>query len=76
MKPAALFDYQIQNNTKSEDIVLNTFTGSGTTIMVCEQNGRCAYCMELDPKYMEVIIDRWEKFTGEKAQLCLIEYII
>ncbi len=67
MKPIALFDYQIQNNTKSEDIVLDTFAGSGTTIMACEQNGRCAYCMELDPKYIDVIIDRWEKFTGEKA---------
>ena len=67
MKPIALFDYQIQNNTKSEDIVLDTFAGSGTTIMACEQTGRSAYCMELDPKYVDVIIDRWEKFTGEKA---------
>jgi site-specific DNA-methyltransferase (adenine-specific) len=67
MKPIALFDYQIQNNTKSEDIVLDTFAGSGTTIMACEQNGRSAYCMELYPKYVDVIIDRWEKFTGEKA---------
>ncbi len=71
MKPIALFDYQIQNNTKSEDIVLDTFAGSGTTIMACEQNGRNAYCMELDPKYVDVIIDRWEKFTGEKAKLVL-----
>lgn len=69
MKPIALFDYQIQNNTKSEDIILDTFAGSGTTIMACEQNGRSAYCMELDPKYIDVIIDRWEKFTGEKAYL-------
>jgi len=67
MKPIALFDYQIQNNTKSEDIVLDTFAGSGTTIMACEQNGCSAYCMELDPKYIDVIINRWEKFTGEKA---------
>lgn len=74
MKPIALFDYQIQNNTKSEDIVLDTFAGSGTTIMACEQNGRCAYCMELDPKYIDVIIDRWEKFTGEKAVKCCVPY--
>jgi site-specific DNA-methyltransferase (adenine-specific) len=67
MKPIALFDYQIKNNTKSEDVVLDTFAGSGTTIIACEQNGRNAYCMELDPKYVDVIIDRWEKFTGEKA---------
>lgn len=69
MKPILLFDYQIQNNTKGEDIVLDTFAGSGTTIMACEQNGRTAYCVELDPKYVDVIINRWEEFTGEKAVL-------
>lgn len=67
MKPVALFDYQIQNSTKSENIMLDTFAGSGTTIMACEQNGRSASCMELDPKYIDVIIERWEKFTGEKT---------
>lgn len=50
------------------DIVLDTFGGSGTTIMACEQDGRKGYCMELDPKYVDVIIDRWEKFTGSKAE--------
>lgn len=69
MKPIALFDYLIKNNTKGEDIVLDTFGGSGTTIMACEQNGRSARSMELDPKYCQVIIDRWEKFTGQKAEL-------
>ena len=48
---------------------LDLFAGSGTTIMACEQNGRNAYCMEFDPKFVDVIIDRWEKFTGEKAVL-------
>lgn len=67
MKPVALFDYQIQNNTKGGDIVLDLFGGSGTTIMACEQNDRNAYVMELDPRYADVIIKRWEKFTGEKA---------
>ena len=67
MKPIALFDYQIQNNTKKYDIVLDLFMGSGTTIMACEQNNRIAYGMELDPKYIDVIIKRWEDFTGEKA---------
>jgi DNA modification methylase len=67
MKPVKLFDYQIQNNTKSEDIVLDTFAGSGTTVIACEQNGRTAYCCELDPKFCDVIIDRWETLTGEKA---------
>lgn len=69
MKPIPLFDYQIKNNTKGGDIVLDLFGGSGTTIMACEQNGRVAYSMEYDPKYVDVIIDRWEKFTGKKAVL-------
>lgn len=69
MKPIPLFDYQIKNNTKGGDTVLDLFGGSGTTIMACEQNGRHGYCMEYDPKYVDVIIDRWEKFTGKKAVL-------
>lgn len=69
MKPVKLFDYQIQNNKKGGDIVLDLFGGSGTTIVACEQNGRCARVMELDPRYVDVIIDRWEKLTGEKAVL-------
>jgi len=69
MKPVKLFDYQIQNNTKCEDVILDTFAGSGTTIIACEQNGRTAYCCELDPKYCDVIIDRWETLTGQKAVL-------
>lgn len=69
MKPVKLFDYLIQNNTKGGDIVLDLFGGSGTTIVACEQNGRCARVMELDPRYVDVIIDRWEKLTGEKAVL-------
>ena len=67
MKPVKLFDYQIQNNTKGGDIVLDLFGGSGTTIIACEQDGRCARVMELDPRYVDVIIDRWEKLTGERA---------
>lgn len=67
MKPVALFDYQILNNTKGGDIVLDLFGGSGTTIMACEQNGRNAYVMEFDPRYVDVIIKRWEEFTGETA---------
>lgn len=69
MKPIKLFDYQIKNNTKKEDIVLDLFGGSGTTLIACEQNGRISYNMELDPKYVDVIIDRWETLTGEKAIL-------
>lgn len=73
MKPIPLFDYQIKNNTKGGDVVLDLFGGSGTTIMACEQNGRSAYVMEFDPKYVDVIIDRWEQFTGEKAVLIVEE---
>lgn len=69
MKPIRLFDYQMQCSTKPGERVLDLFTGSGTTIMACEQNGRKAYCMEFDPKFVDVIIDRWEKFTGKKAVL-------
>lgn len=69
MKPVKLFDYQMKNNTKGGDIVLDLFGGSGTTIIAAEQNGRCGYCMELDPRYVDAIINRWEEFTGQKAEL-------
>lgn len=69
MKPVPLFAYLIENSSKRDDIVLDTFSGSGTTIIACEQLGRSGYCSELDPKYCDVIINRWENFTGEKAVL-------
>lgn len=68
MKPVGLFDYQIKNNTKKQDIVLDLFGCSGTTIVACEQNGRIAYSMELDEHYCDVIIQRWENLTGNKAE--------
>lgn len=67
MKPVALFDYQIKNNTKGGDIVLDLFGGSGTTVVACEQNGRDARVMEFDPRYCDVIIKRWEQLSGKKA---------
>lgn len=67
MKPIRLFNYLIQNSSKRGDIVLDTFGGSGTTIMACEQDDRAGYVMELDPKYCDVIVKRWEEFTGKKA---------
>jgi site-specific DNA-methyltransferase (adenine-specific) len=69
MKPVALFEYQMLNNTKGGDIVLDSFGGSGTTMLAAEKNGRIAYVMELDPKYCDVIVKRWEDFTGKKATL-------
>lgn len=67
MKPVPLFDYQIKNSSKTGDNVLDLFGGSGTTMMACEQNDRNAYLMEFDPRYVDVIIKRWEEFTGKKA---------
>ena len=69
MKPVALFEYQMLNNTKGGDIVLDSFGGSGTTIIAAEKNGRIGYAMELDPKYCDVIIKRWQDFTGKQAML-------
>lgn len=67
MKPVPLFVYLIQNSSKEGDIVLDSFGGSGTTIIACEQTGRIGYAMELDEHYASVIVDRWEKFTGKTA---------
>lgn len=69
MKPVRLFGYQIANSTLPGAVVLDVFAGSGTTVIACEQLGRSAYMMELDPANVDVIIDRWEKFTGQKAVL-------
>ena len=73
MKPVALFDYQMRNSTKAGDIVLDSFGGSGTTIIACEQNGRCGYCTELDPKYCDVIIQRYIKLKGNSDDVYLID---
>lgn len=69
MKPVALFEYQLLNNTKGGDIVLDSFGGSGTTLIAAEKNGRVARLMELDPKYVDVIVRRWQEFTGKAATL-------
>lgn len=69
MKPVALVENALLNSTQAGDLVLDGFGGSGTTLIACEQLGRTCYMMEIDPKYVQVIIDRWEKLTGEKAVL-------
>jgi len=69
MKPVELFAYQMLNNTKGGDIVLDSFGGSGTTMIAAEKHGRHARVMELDPKYCDVIVKRWEDFTGKQAVL-------
>ena len=67
MKPVRLFGYQMANSSLPGQIILDTFGGSGTTIVAAEQLGRKARLMEIDPKYCDVIIARWEKLTGQKA---------
>lgn len=69
MKPVELMEYQILNNTKGSDIVLDLFGGSGSTMIAAEKTSRYSRLMELDPKYCDVIIKRWEDFTGKKAEL-------
>ena len=69
MKPVELFEYQMLNNTKGSDLVLDSFGGSGTTVIACEKHSRNARLMELDPKYCDVIIKRWQDFTGAQATL-------
>ena len=68
MKPVALVANAIKDGTKKGDVVLDLFGGSGTTLIACEQLGRKCRMMELDPHYCQVIIDRWEALTGEKAE--------
>ena len=72
MKPVELIEYQMLNNTKGQDIVLDLFGGSGSTMIAAEKQGRVSRLMELDPKYCDVIVKRWEDFTGKKAELLTI----
>lgn len=69
MKPIPLIARQIKNSSRPGEKVLDLFGGSGTTLIASEQLGRKCYMMEYDPVYADVIIDRWEKFTGKKAVL-------
>lgn len=68
MKPIKLIGKQMLNSTKPGQIVLDTFGGSGTTLITAEQLERKCYMVELDPKYVDVIIDRWEQYTGLTAE--------
>lgn len=71
MKPIKLLARLIKNSSRPKELVLDLFGGSGSTLIACEQIDRRCYMMEYDPKYASVIIDRWEQFTGQKAErLC------
>jgi DNA modification methylase len=69
MKPVKLIAHMINNSSHVKDIVLDMFIGSGSTLIACEETGRVCYGLELEPKYCDVIIKRWEDFTGKKAEL-------
>ena len=68
MKPVKLIAKLIGNSSQEGDLILDTFGGSGTTMIAAEQLNRRCYMMELDPHYADVIIERWEKLTGQKAE--------
>lgn len=69
MKPVELVERALRNSSKTRDTILDPFGGSGTTLIACEKSGRHARLIELEPKYCDVIIRRWELFSGEKAVL-------
>ena len=80
MKPVALMEYLLGNNTKGGDVVLDSFGGSGSTLIAAEKSGRIARLMEIDPRYCDVIIRRWQDFTGlaavlEKSQKTFVEVL-
>ena len=67
MKPVELVERAINNSSKTRDIVIDLFGGSGTTLIACEKTNRQARLLEMDPKYVDVIVKRWEDYTGLKA---------
>ena len=69
MKPVELIAYQMQNSTKQGDVVLDLFGGSGTTLIAAEQTGRQCRMLELDERYADVIVKRFESLTGQKGIL-------
>jgi DNA modification methylase len=69
MKPVALVDRAIRNSSRPGDIVLDPFGGSGTTMIASERTARRARLVELDPIYVDVIVERWQAYTGNEARL-------
>lgn len=69
MKPIALMEKALENSSLQGELVIDFFGGSGSTLVACEKQGRICYTMELDPKYVDVILKRWEDFTGKKAEV-------
>ena len=69
MKPVELVERAIRNSSKSRDTVLDPFAGSGSTAIACEKTGRQARLIELEPRYCDVIVRRWQEFSGREARL-------
>jgi DNA modification methylase len=69
MKPVELVERALRNSSKTQDTILDVFGGSGTTLIACEKSRRQARLIELEPRYCDVIVRRWQEYTGEKALL-------
>ncbi len=76
MKPVELIARALRNSTRPGEIVLDPFLGSGSTLIACEQLERKCCGLELDPRYCDVIVTRWEEFTGRKAQRASAEVVL
>jgi DNA modification methylase len=68
-KPVALMERAISNSSRGSDTVLDPFCGSGSTLIACEKTGRQARLIEIDPKYVDTAVTRWQEFTGQDAVL-------
>jgi DNA modification methylase len=69
MNPVALIEQAVRNSSRARDLVLDPCAGSGSTLMACQKTGRRARLMEIDPLYVDVIVRRWQEFTGREAVL-------
>ena len=67
VKPLALMEWCVDEYTESGTAILDPFLGSGTTLIACEKLGRRAYCMEIEPKYVDIAVRRWAEYTGREA---------
>jgi DNA modification methylase len=69
MKPVALIEQALVNSSREQELVLDPFGGSGSTLIACQKTGRRAYLMEIDPLYVDATVRRWQEFTGREAVL-------
>lgn len=69
MKPVALVERALRNSSQRGDLVLDLFGGAGSTLIACEKSGRRAAVVELEPKYVDVIVRRWQNYTHQEARL-------